>query len=83
MIGGRRPAVVAEQARLFDADLIVIGTHGRRGIGRLVIGSDAEQIARTAPAPVLMVRATNLDATTPRSSSGTTASEPTSSAVAA
>jgi len=81
--GGRVCDVVAEQARLFDADLIVIGTHGRRGIGRLVIGSDAEQIARTASAPVLMVRATDLDATTPRSSSGTSASEPTSSAVAA
>jgi hypothetical protein len=39
------------------ADLIVIGTHGRRGPGRLLLGSDAEQIVRTAPVPVLLVRA--------------------------
>jgi len=48
--------VVAAQARLWSADLIVIGTHGRRGAGRLLIGSDAEQIVRTAPVPVLLVR---------------------------
>jgi len=48
---------VAEQARAWGADLIVIGTHGRRGIGRALLGSDAEQIVRTAPVPVLLVRA--------------------------
>jgi nucleotide-binding universal stress UspA family protein len=37
--------------------LIVIGTHGRRGVDRLFLGSDAEQIVRTAPVPVLLVRA--------------------------
>ncbi|TMH38379.1 MAG: universal stress protein, partial [Betaproteobacteria bacterium] len=37
-------------------DLIVIGTHGRRGLKRLVMGSDAEQIVRNAPAPVMLVR---------------------------
>ena len=48
---------VAEQASSWAADLIVIGTHGRRGVGRWLLGSDAEQILRTAPAPVLLVRA--------------------------
>jgi nucleotide-binding universal stress UspA family protein len=48
---------VAEQARAWGAELIVIGTHGRHGAGRLMLGSDAEQIARTAPVPVLLVRA--------------------------
>jgi len=51
---------VAEQARAWGADLIVIGTHGRRGVGRMLLGSDAEQIVRTSIAPVLLVRAPNL-----------------------
>lgn len=38
------------------ADLIVMGTHGLRGIERLVIGSDAETVIRTSPVPVLLVR---------------------------
>jgi nucleotide-binding universal stress UspA family protein len=38
------------------ADLIVIGTHGRRGLSRLVLGSVAEDILRRAPCPVLAVR---------------------------
>ena len=50
---------VAEQARAWGADLIVIGTHGRRGVGRMLLGSDAEQIVRTSIAPVLLVRAPN------------------------
>jgi nucleotide-binding universal stress UspA family protein len=48
--------VIAEAAR-WQADLIVIGTHGRRGVGRFLLGSDAEQILRLAPTPVLLVRA--------------------------
>lgn len=38
------------------ADLIVIGTHGRRGIRRLLLGSVAESVLRTAPCPVLTIR---------------------------
>jgi nucleotide-binding universal stress UspA family protein len=49
---------VAEAARLWQADLIVTGTHGRSGVGRLLLGSGAEQIIRLAPVPVLVVRAT-------------------------
>jgi len=48
---------VAAQARLCKADLLVVGSHGRRGVGRLLLGSDAEQIVRHAPVPVLVVRA--------------------------
>ncbi len=47
---------VAGQASLAKADLIVLGSHGRRGVARLLLGSDAEQIVRTAPVPVLVVR---------------------------
>jgi nucleotide-binding universal stress UspA family protein len=53
-------AVVA-QAKAWSADLIVLGTHGRRGVGRFLLGSDAEQIARTAPVPVLLVRGSEVD----------------------
>ncbi|MGD9942547.1 MAG: universal stress protein [Burkholderiaceae bacterium] len=47
---------VVQQAKDWNADVIVLGTHGRRGIRRLVIGSDAEQIVRNATVPVLLVR---------------------------
>jgi nucleotide-binding universal stress UspA family protein len=44
-------------ARDADADLIVLGTHGRTGLGRLLMGSVAEQVVRRAPCPVLVVKA--------------------------
>ena len=53
---GRVCDVVCAQVRESGADLIVIGTHGRRGIGRLLMGSDAEQVLRVAPVPVLLIR---------------------------
>ena len=53
----RRPCdVIVEAAVQWPADLIVIGTHGRRGVNRMMLGSDAEQVARMAPVPVLLVR---------------------------
>lgn len=57
--GSARPLrdVVAEQAAHWQADLIVVGTHGRRGVQRLMLGSGAEQILRSAVVPVLVVRA--------------------------
>jgi len=39
-----------------NIDLIVLGTHGRTGINRMLFGSTAEQIVRSAPCPVLSVR---------------------------
>jgi len=56
-LSGRVSDLVVDQAKEWRADLIVIGTHGRRGVSRLLIGSDAEQIVRAAPVPVLLVRA--------------------------
>jgi nucleotide-binding universal stress UspA family protein len=40
-----------------NADLIVMGTHGRTGLGRLLMGSVAEEVVRKAPCPVLTVKA--------------------------
>ena len=53
---GRVAEIVADEAVSCGADLIVLGTHGRRGIGRLILGSDAEQVLRLSPVPVLLVR---------------------------
>jgi nucleotide-binding universal stress UspA family protein len=48
--------VIVEYARDLDIDLIVMGTHGRRTLGRLFLGSVAEEVVRTASCPVLTVR---------------------------
>ncbi len=48
--------LVVQDVRDWDADLIVMGTHGRRGLGRLFVGSDAERVLRISPVPVLLVR---------------------------
>ena len=56
---GRLCDRVAEQVQEWGADVIVLGTHGRRGVGRMLLGSDAEQIVRTATVPVLLVRGTS------------------------
>ena len=53
---GRVCDLVVDEATNWHADLIVLGTHGRRGVGRAFMGSDAEQIVRLAPTPVLLVR---------------------------
>jgi nucleotide-binding universal stress UspA family protein len=54
--GERLGEVVCDAAKRWEADLIVVGTHGRRGVGRVLMGSGAEQIVRLAPVPVLVVR---------------------------
>lgn len=48
--------LVNEQAQAWKAELLVLGTHGRRGMRRLVAGSAAEQVVRHAEVPVLLVR---------------------------
>ena len=53
---GRLCDLVVKAIGAWAADLVVIGTHGRRGVGRLLLGSDAEQILRLSPVPVLLVR---------------------------
>ena len=55
-IGKQAASAIVEQAMAWPADLIVMGTHGRRGIGRLLMGSDAELVLRTSAVPVLLVR---------------------------
>ena len=54
--GRRLCEQVADTANEWRASLIVLGSHGRRGLRRMLLGSDAEQILRTAPVPVLLVR---------------------------
>ena len=54
--GERAGEIAVSEASSWPADLIVCGTHGRRGVRRMLMGSDAEQIVRASPAPVLLVR---------------------------
>jgi nucleotide-binding universal stress UspA family protein len=46
---------IDDVAREMRADLIVLGTHGRRGVARVILGSVAEKVVRTSPVPVLTV----------------------------
>ena len=55
-IGVSAGECIVEKAKEVKADLIVCGTHGRRGFRRLLMGSDAEYIVRRASVPVLLVR---------------------------
>ena len=56
-LNGRLCDHVNQQVTEWKADLIVLGTHGRRGASRWLLGSDAEQVLRLATVPVLLVRA--------------------------
>lgn len=47
---------IVRAARSTRADLIVVGTHGRRGLPKFFLGSVAERVVATAPCPVLTVR---------------------------
>lgn len=47
---------IAETAKHSGVDLIVIGTHGRRGFNRFILGSVAEKLVRCATVPVLLIR---------------------------
>lgn len=57
---------IAQFAADLEADLVVVGTHGRRGIARLLLGSVAEAVVRLAPCPVLVVRPKALPEEGPR-----------------
>jgi nucleotide-binding universal stress UspA family protein len=48
---------IVEQSRRLGADIIALGTHGRRGLSRALMGSDAEGVVRAATVPVMLVRA--------------------------
>lgn len=56
-VGERAAPVILDQAVKQGCDLIVMGTHGRRGMSRMMMGSDAELVLRCSPVPVLTVRA--------------------------
>ena len=55
---GHPREIILEVAMDIAADVIVMGTHGRRGVSQLFIGSVAEHVVRHAPVPVLTVRDT-------------------------
>ncbi len=61
-LGARAADLIVEQAANWPADVIVMGTHGRRGLRRVVLGSDAELVVRHTAVPVLLLRS---DLTTP------------------
>jgi nucleotide-binding universal stress UspA family protein len=56
-LGGRVAETIVRQAKRLRADLIVMGTHGRRGVRRALLGSDAELVVRYSSVPVLLVPA--------------------------
>jgi nucleotide-binding universal stress UspA family protein len=57
LLAANNPAVgIAAHARDIQADVIVIGTHGRGALSKLLLGSVAERVVRIAPCPVLTVR---------------------------
>ena len=59
---GRVADAIVSEASSAKCDLIVIGTHGRRGFSRALLGSDAERVLRESPVPVLLVPAPRNDA---------------------
>lgn len=59
--GRRFGELVDDEVRAWNADLVVVGTHGRRGIGRVLLGSGAEQVIRMASVPVLTIRSPEED----------------------
>ena len=56
LLKGRPGKVIVEAATDRGADLIVMGTHGRSGFERLIMGSVTERVLRSAPCPVVVVR---------------------------
>jgi nucleotide-binding universal stress UspA family protein len=61
---------IAEAARVREADLIVMSSHGRSGLGRLVLGSVAESVLRSTATPILLIRAPGAPLAEPRGGAG-------------
>lgn len=56
IMSGAPGEIIVQEAQRYDADLIVMGTHGRRGLSRLLVGSDAALVIGRCRAPVLLVK---------------------------
>ena len=56
LLRGQAHREIVDYAEANDVDLIVMGTHGRTGLGRLLLGSVAENVVRLSPVPVLTTR---------------------------
>lgn len=57
LVGGDPATEIVEAAKKWSAGMIVVGSHGRSGLSRVMLGSVAEAVTRHAPCPVLIVRA--------------------------
>ena len=53
---GRPAATIVDVAEMDEVDMVVIGSHGRKGISRILLGSVAEHVVRESPVPVTIVR---------------------------
>ena len=56
VLKGEASKVITEQATSWGADLIIMGSHGRSGLHRLIMGSVAEDVFRSSDIPVLLVK---------------------------
>ncbi len=61
VVQGNATEVIVNTAKEANADLIIMASHGRTGLGRLLMGSVAEWVFRNAPCPVLMVKSAEED----------------------
>jgi nucleotide-binding universal stress UspA family protein len=66
---GPAAAAIVDAARLRKADLIVMSTHGRSGLGRLILGSVAESVLRGTMTPIMLLRSDGAPVETPATSS--------------
>ena len=71
---GQPAAAVVEAANVQKADMIVMSTHGRSGLGRLILGSVAESVLRGTTVPILIVRADNAPVVVPTGAASTRSS---------
>lgn len=61
LVHGTPYEAIVAHAAVVDADLIVLGTHGRTGVERVLLGSVAERVVRLSPVPVVTVRTAHHD----------------------
>ncbi len=62
VVAGEPAAEILDRAQAWQADIIVMGTHGRKGLARLVLGSVSEEVLRRSDAPVMSIRAVHTEA---------------------